>query len=59
MLRITNRSLLIEDINFAPKFTKFSFMYVVIVIVYNPVYPLFYSKTQWVISDTITVLFFY
>lgn len=59
MLTISNSGLLIEDISFTPKFPKYSFLYIIIAVAYNPIQPLFYSKILWIITDGITIIFFW
>ncbi|MEQ1796580.1 MAG: DUF6804 family protein [Lacibacter sp.] len=60
MLVISNKGLLVEEMITDPetKKAKLSFIYILIGIVYNPIIPLFYSNTLWVIMHGVTAVFF-
>ncbi len=60
MLVISNKGLLIEPMVMDENYTKekFSFIYLLLVIIYNPILPLFYESDYWVITHIITILFF-
>lgn len=59
MLAISNKGLLFEDIDSKNPASKFSFLFIIILIVYNPIIPHFTSIIFWAICDAFTVVFFW
>ena len=59
MLVISNSGLVVEKMLLEAKTLpeKFSFIYILIAIIYNPILPFFYSYTYWTIAHVVTISF--
>lgn len=60
ILFISNKGILIESIEEKEKATTndVSFIYLVMVIIYNPIIPLFYKPSYWIASHLAVIVFF-
>ncbi len=58
MLVICKDGLLFEECDVSEVKPKFSFFYIIIAIVYNPIYSFFNTETIWMVTDVITLLYF-
>lgn len=58
MLIISKDGLLFEECDVSEVKPKLSFLYLIVAILYNPIFSLFYSEIIWLVTDVITASYF-